>query len=181
MGTSSTPKELANKLARLAEGLSDERAGLTAGAQAAKRSLEAARNAAGVSPKNARMFYKNERERVVIGSRFPGWVINNPTRGHIIGARKLGTKAGFRKRQAGIGALAAFGGTNKFKPRNVKRGSKALGGGLAALAGGPRPYAFHPGTRGLGFWQKGAQAAQETAPKAFKQAQLTKPMREIFK
>lgn len=74
------------------------------------------------------------------------------TRPHIIVARQLTTRTGGRRRQARVGAMAAFGGSNRGvfgSFRNVRRGAKAL---TVPGASTPRAYAFHPGQRGRNAW-----------------------------
>ena len=85
---------------------------------------------------------------------------------HIIAARKLATRRGARRRQAGLGAVAAFGGSNRgaFGRMGTRRGAKAL---TVPGASGPKAYAFHPGTAGRNTWPIVKNRVRNGAPKVF--------------
>lgn len=109
----------------------------------------------------------------------PAPLVNNPIEQHFIGARLLGTRGSLRARAGGVGAVAAFGGSNagafgalsltrRYKGQDVARkGARAL-----STPDGPRAYAFHPGTHGKQIWQKARpkveRAAKEIVPRAYR-------------
>ncbi len=92
------------------------------------------------------------------------------TRRHVIVARRLTTRTGARLRARRLGAMAAFGGTNRGAfgaMRDVRGGKKAL-----AFAGsdGPKAYAFHPGMRGRNTWPLAKTKVAAATPAAYKRA-----------
>lgn len=89
------------------------------------------------------------------------------TKPHLITARRLTTRRGARSRTARIGAMAAFGGSNRGvfgSMRNVKRGKRAL---TIPGAATPKAYAFHPGSTGKNAWPIVRNRVRAGAPKVF--------------
>jgi hypothetical protein len=110
----------------------------------------------------------------------PWQIIENRTSAHIIVAKRLGRGQGRTSRARLAGSVSAFGGssrgvfgsliastrTNRSGAVLTRAGSAALGGKLAAAAGRPRPYAFHPGTTGKKPFAKGIDRGITPAKKA---------------
>lgn len=110
----------------------------------------------------------------------PWQIIENDTRPHIIVAKRLGRGQGRTAAASRAGTVSAFGGTSRgvfgalvASTRTARNGavlrragSAALGGALASAAGGPRPYAFHPGTKGKKAFSKGVRAGVPDAKRA---------------
>lgn len=101
--------------------------------------------------------------------------LNTGTKPHIIGARRLGTKQAFRNKASAIAAVAAFqlpGSRDNDgrvgRRRTVKSGRSRISTRSQALAldwaGAlhPTPYAFHPGTAGLGFVKAAVERGNAT-------------------
>lgn len=103
----------------------------------------------------------------LVGFRGPVHLVNNPTAAHFIGARRLGSRAALRQLSTGVGAVAAFGGSNRgtFGRFRGGRGKRAL-----TIGSNVRAYAFHPGTKGKRFFQKSLPAIQTATPAAYGRA-----------
>ena len=65
----------------------------------------------------------------------------------------------------------AWGPAGAF--RSVKRGKKAL-----TIGPNVRAYAFHPGTKGRGFWDRNKATARRVTTTVYKQAALPSMLRE---
>lgn len=92
---------------------------------------------------------------------------------HIIVARHLTTRTGARSKQDRIGAMAAFGGSNRgvfgqlkthTRKGRARRGKRAL---TIPGAGTPKAYAFHPGHRGRNAWPIVQNRVRRGAPDVF--------------
>lgn len=162
MGTSSSPAELAGKLASLANDLADTRIPLNAAALAAKGAfLASAAGAVGRKPQG---------KRKAIGARYdikgsgphavavvyytgPAHLLLNPTRPHRIEPRR---PRGSRTRR--------------------RRGARAL-----TVGANVRAWANHPGTAGKDPGARKAKAAAaKVAPKAYARAGFIEPLRRNF-
>lgn len=142
-----------------------------------------------------------ERERVISGStpisskireRFdirgdnltvkytgPAHLIDKPTSQHFIGAKSLGTRGSLKGKARRVGAVAAFGGSNRGafgSHRRTKNGKRAL-----TIGGNVRAYAFHPGTKGKRFFQKAKKKSYDKLPAVYARAGVTEPLRRAFK
>lgn len=108
----------------------------------------------------------------------PAHLINNRTRRHFIGAKRLGTRRSLSAKSRKVGTLAAFGGSNRGSFggfREVKNGKRAL-----TIGANPRAYAFHPGSPGKQFFQDAKKHATKSAPEAFAKAQVREPLKQVF-
>lgn len=98
------------------------------------------------------------------------------TDGHIIGARRRGTRAGFRKRYARsqANALVGVAGGRGARGQTLRSGryGKRSGKGALALRFGGRfaMYAAHPGSRGRNTWPQTKKRITEMAPREFRKA-----------
>ena len=128
---------------------------------------------------------RKESMTLIVSYDGPVHLVFGPTKRHIIVARRLTTRTGAKKRQARIGAMAAFGGSNRgvfgaMRPKVVDtRVFEATRGGGMVVSGGKltvnsgkqaltvpsgsstlRAYAFHPGTAGKdAVWPESKRAA----------------------
>ena len=203
MGVSSSPRELAAKLDRFGKDMGNVRVPLEATALHVKGLFQASAASAGALGKSpagkrkvigARYDFKNRKTvglaagSVVITYTGPAHLLNNPTAPHFIGARRLGSRRRLSGMSARVGATAAFGGSNRgafgglLPAERVTRSGAVRSGGKRALTIGSnlRAYAFHPGTRGKGFFQRAKAAAEATAPRVYARAGLTEPLRRNF-
>ena len=204
MGVSSSPRELAAKLDRFGKDLNNVRVPLEATALHVKRLFEASAASAGALGKSpagkrkmigARYDFKNRRGgatlgegQVIVTYTGPAHLLNNPTRPHFIGARRLGSRRRLSGMSARVGATAAFGGSNVgafggllAAQRTTRSGAVRSNGARALTINGDlRAYAFHPGTKGKGFFQRARAAAERTAPRVYAQKQLTEPLKRNF-
>lgn len=193
MGTSTSGSALGRKFMALAEGLGDTSVPLNATALHVKRIMEQSAASAGA------LGNKPAGKRKAIGVRYdirggkgsgqaliayvgPAHLINNPTSRHFIGASAFGSRKTLAGAAAGIGAVSAFGGTARGMLSGLKGSRRRRGTGKRALTigGNLRPYAFHPGTAGKGFFQKAKVRAIATAPSVYARKGLTDPLRKAF-
>ena len=122
---------------------------------------------------------------LIIGFDGPVHLVFGPTKRHLIVAKRLTTRTGARKRTARIGAMAAFGGSNRGtfgKLRSTTKLKETVNGAIEVQAfygkqaltipsgsGTMRAYAFHPGTKGKdAAWPAMKAAAVRTGPDKFK-------------
>lgn len=200
MGTSTSAAQLAGKLDRYARDMADTRVPLDATALHVKRLFEGSAASAGVlgrTPAGKRKKigarYDHVRDapgrgQVVVAYTGPAHLLNNPTRPHFIGARRLGSRRRLSRISGRVGATAAFGGSNAgafgslLGATRTTRSGAVRSTGAAALTIGAnlRAYAFHPGTRGKGFFQRARTAAEATAPRVYARKGLTEPLRRNF-
>lgn len=184
---------ISHRLAKVAQELAAaEKRAVGAGSLAIRRSVEKERGRVAPSGRlrnvgkngsklGVRYDIKGTRNPTsLIRATGPWQLIEHNTKPHIIVAKRLGRGQGRTDRARGAGAVSAFGGTSRgvfgsliASTRTTRTGavltragSAALGGGVASAAGGPRPYAFHPGTRGKGTFAKGVRAGIPDAKKA---------------
>lgn len=200
MGVSTSPAELARKFERLGHDLTDVSIPLEATALRGKQIFQA--SAGGLIGKTV------AGKRKAIGARYdlrakkaaegqavvtytgPAHLINNPTRPHVIVARRLG--ASRRSRSAAArrrDATLAFGGTASglfgsllAATRTTRSGAVRSNGAAALFFGGNEfaAYARHPGTRGKGFFDRAKTVAERELPAVYGRKQLTEPLRRIF-
>ncbi len=186
MGTSRSAAELGRKLDAFAKELGNNRGALDKTGLAGKGIFTSHAVKAGVYGKkvagkrkaiNARYDLTKDQRGVVVTYTGPAHLVNNPTKQHFIGARRLGTRAGMRRRSARIGAMAAFGGSNRggFGALRNVRGAQAL-----TIGADLRPYAFHPGTPGKGFYQDARAQCAKVLPGVYGRAAITTPLRKVF-
>lgn len=95
------------------------------------------------------------------------------TKQHIIVARHLASRTAARAKQDRIGAMAAFGGSNRgvfgALKTHTRRGKMRAGKRALTIpgAGTPKAYAFHPGHRGRNAWPIVQNRIRLGAPKVF--------------
>ena len=160
MGTSTSTSQLVGKLDKFARALGDTRPGLTAAAAAGKATfLAAGAGAVGVKPAG---------KRKAIGARYdlrgsgfkasatvtytgPAHLLNNPTKPHVITARRA-------------------------RARRSKRGALAL-----TIGPNVRASANHPGTRGKGFAQRAKATVAKQSPAIYSRAGITAPLKGVFR
>lgn len=204
MGTSSTPAQLAAKLDRFSKDLRDVTVPLEATALEGKRIFE--RSAASVGALGATIAGK----RKAIGARYdlnkaskqagravavitytgPAHLLNNPTRAHIIAARRLGlsrrrsTSRAARERDVTLafgGSAAGMFGALRSATRTTRSGALRSQGKAALTIGSDlRAYARHPGTHGKGFFQRARAMSESRLPAVYGRKQLTEPLRRSF-
>lgn len=161
MGTSLNTAQLVGKIDRLARELKDQKGALNQVGMAGKKIFLQAEAQAGVLGSTvagkrkaigARYDLTNDRRGVIVAVTGPAHLVNNPTRPHVIVARRpRGT-------------------------RSRRRGRQAL-----TIGGNVRASANHPGTRGKRFFEKARVVAARTLPGVYARAQLTAPLKEIFR
>lgn len=195
MGTSTSVAQLSRKFGKLADGLRDTRAPLDKTALAVKRIMESSAASAGVlgtvpagkrKPVGVRYNVRsqgNGASVAVISYTGPAHLLNNPTSQHFIGASGFGSRSSLAQAGRGIGAVTAFGGSGRgmltgLSQRRRRRGR--AGARALTINADLRPWAFHPGTAGLGFFQRAKPAAVKAAPLVYGRTGLTGPLREAF-
>lgn len=186
-------KAVAHRLGRVSSEMQRaQRTSVGSGSLALRRSVEHERNRVAPSGRlrnvgrsgaklGVRYDIKGTRNpTALIRATGPWQIIENNTSPHVIVAKRLGRGQGRTSRARLAGSVSAFGGTSRgvfgsliASTRTTRTGavltragSVALGGKLAAAAGGPRPYAFHPGTRGKKPFDKGIERGIAPAKKA---------------
>lgn len=194
---------MGRKIDALAKSLNDPKVPLNRTGLAGKRILERHAAGAGVLGTRARgkrkiisAFYDIDTSgrAVLIGYRGPAHLVMNPTRPHFIAPRGFGSLAALRRLGAGVGAAQAFGGTGRgvFAAAGVGRETHLASGGRRtsrrrkgsrALTIGPnlRGYAFHPGTKGKPVFKTARAEAQRELPGVYAKAQISEPLKAIFK
>lgn len=187
MGTSTTAKQLAGKLEKFAGEMRDSDRALNTVGMAGKGIYLSHAAKAGVlgskiAGKRKAIGAGYDRTRkgngVMVFYKGPAHLVNSPTKQHFIGAKRLGTRKGFNARAARVGAMAAFGGSNRGafgSLRQIRNGKRALliGGDYAA-------YAFHPGTAGKGFHARARAECEQRLPGVAGRASITGPLKAIF-
>lgn len=179
MGVSKTGVELAAKFYAAARAVdAGKKAGVTEAAFDVKAILEASAagaglvkgsKLAGVKWRGVVFDIKGTTNPVaLVRAAGPAHLHNNPTAPHFIGAKLLGTRGSLKGKSRRVGATAAFGGSNRGAfgaARELKRGSRAL---VIPGVESPRAYAFHPGTSGKGWWQRGMRRVPKAAVEAYR-------------
>lgn len=114
----------------------------------------------------------------------PVHLVEGPTAPHVIGAKLLTTRSGFRNR-ARSGRIGDTRSINRgafgalMLTRKTRRGIRDRRGARALTIGGNlRAYAFHPGTRGRGFWERNKADAKRIAPAVYRATALPSLIRE---
>lgn len=187
--TSGTSRELAAKLYSLADGVGEaNKKAVTQALMFAKEEFIAGGVAAGLrrggalpSHGKARWGARFDEGAVTKGSgrsnymglvRYVGpvhWAFGGTGR-HIIAARRLGSRRKAQQLAPRLGAMAAFGGSNRGafgQSRRKGRGAYAL---TVPGASTPRAYAFHPGMRGRNTWPIVKNRVRRGAPRVFPEA-----------
>ena len=178
MGTSTSAAQLATKFTRLAVGLADNKPALIKTGMAGKDIYAQARKrkVSGSTPisKKVKERFDLRPGEVIIRYTGPAHLLNNPTAPHFIASKKLGGSRRSRSARASrIGAMAAFGGSNRGAFGGKGRGALTINGSL-------RAYAFHPGTKGLKFHDDAKREAYRKLPDVYRKAGLTEPLRKAF-
>ena len=167
MGTSSSPDQLAKKFISAAEAINSNKPAMEKAAQATKAVFLTSLRQAGVqgtTPVSKRVKARydikgSQNVTALVRYTGPAHLLNNPTRGHGIVSRKSGGSRRTRsRRESGVGTRGAI-----------------------LVDGRPKAYARHPGTSGLGFFQRAKPVAAKVAPHEYRKAGVTEPMRRIFK
>lgn len=201
MGTSTSGAQMAGKIDRLARDLREVRVPLEATALEGKKIFQAAAASSGALGRGM------QGKRKLIGARYdlkprglgqgmaiitytgPAHLLNNPTRPHVIVARRLGATRRSRAsaaRQRDV--TLAFGGSARglfgaalAATRTTRSGAVRSNGALALTIGGDlRAYARHPGTRGKRFFQRARGISEQRLPHVYARKQLTEPLRRTF-
>jgi hypothetical protein len=206
MGVSTSAGQLAAKFEGLAKDIGNVRLPLEATALHTKKLMESSAASAGAlgrtpagrrKPIGVRYDFKGRGNTLGVGQVIvtytgPAHLLNNPTRPHVIAAKRLrlgrSRTASGRRRAERLGATLAFGGsTSGFfgalgPAQTTTRSGAVRSGGKRALTIGAnlRAYAFHPGTAGKGFFQKARTAAVASAPRVYAKAGLTAPLKRNF-
>jgi len=161
MGTSTSPAQFAAKIDRFAQELRDQKGALNQTGMAGKRIFQQSAAGAGVLGSaiagkrkaiGVRYDISRDKRGVIVSYTGPAHLVNNPTKAHRIEARR---PRGSRSR---------------------RRGRQAL-----TIGGNVRTSANHPGTSGKRFYEKAKAACVRTLPAVYARAQLTAPLRSIFK
>lgn len=186
---SSSAAEVADKFGRLALSIQrGKRTTVTDAALVVKDEFVAGMKRAGVTPgvskiaggkANARFDIKGAgNPTALVKYRGAFHLVENDTKRHFIGARKLGTRRGLAGRAREVGVNAAFGGSNRGafgSLRQVKNGKRAL-----TVGGNLRAYAFHPGTRGKNTWPETKRRSADAAVKTLKSGMRTNMIKAGF-
>lgn len=161
MGTSTGWRQLSNKLERLGTAMGDNKA---------------AGNTTGMAGKA--IFLRHAAQAGVLGKKIAG--------------KRKAIDAGYDLTDNGHGVLVFYKGpahlvnnptkAHRIEPRRP-RGSRSRRRGRQALTigGNVRASANHPGTAGKGFFQRAHAECQRVLPGVYGRAQITKPLKEIFR
>ena len=162
MGTSRTAAQFGNKINALAKELTDNRGAANKVGLAGKQIfLGHGAGAVGRKPAGKRKIIGARydtvkdsagRSSVIVTYTGPAHLLNNPTKPHRIEPRR---PRGSRSRRKGRQALT-------------------IGGDL-------RAGADHPGTKGKNFYRKARAQCVKTLPGIYGKAQLTEPLRKVFR
>lgn len=187
MGVSRTADQFVGKLKATEKVLGEQgdRRSLMPVAEVVKGTLERSAAQAGlrkgskIAGKPWRGVYiRNQGAReLAVGYASPAHLVNNRTKAHVIGARKLGTRKAINKRTTGaslIGFLAGSGVAASFKPRSITAGAKALHWGTNFAA-----YVRSPETRGKRFYERAKPVAQQEGGKAMQQS-VSRALARVF-
>jgi hypothetical protein len=167
VGKSNSAAELAKKLSSAGEALSSNKPAVEKAAQVTKAVFLTSLHQAGVTGTTpvskrvkARYDIKGTHDAsALVRYTGPAHLLNNPSRPHGIVSRKSGGSRRTRsRRDSGVGTRGAI-----------------------LVDGSPKAYARHPGTRGLGFFQRAVPAAAKLAPSAYRKAGVQEPLRRLFK
>ena len=166
MGTSKSPAEMVGKIRAL--GTATERSAqqaVGAGALATKTIMVQTAGARGL-PLGAKIAGKKwsvgydvkggRNPAALVRYRGPFHLFDNPTKPHVITAKRLGT----RTSRASRAARASTGGAGAFGGFGERRGAKAL-----AIGGNLRAYANHPGTAGARSFPAARAIAELRVPR----------------
>lgn len=198
MGTSTSAREFGAKLHKLSQQIGDVKPALIEGAEVGKALFRASAASAGVlgstvEGKRKPVGVKDDfvkiqgQDGVVVTYTGPAHLVNNPTKPHFIGARRLGSRRRLAGLSAGVGAVTAFGGTAQgmfgslLDQRTTRSGVQRQASRALKIEGNFRPYAFHPGTPGKGFFQSAKPKVVAVVPRVVANRQLTQPLRAIFR
>jgi hypothetical protein len=163
MGVSRSPAELAGKLASAASAIGDTKIPLTATAQAVKGDFVSSLRDVGVHgttkvSKAVKARYDIKGDTALVKYTGPAHLLDRPTRAHSLVSRKnRGTRRGRGSRTSGVGARGAI-----------------------LVNGSPKAFAMHPGTKGLHFFARARNKAEQTAPRVYQREGVLEPLRRIF-
>jgi hypothetical protein len=167
MGKSSSPDQLAKKLMATADALGSNKAAIERTAFVTKTVFQTAlRNegVTGTTPVSRRVKARydvkgTQNASAIVRYTGPAHILNNPTRSHGIVSRKSGGSRRSRsRRESGVGTRGAI-----------------------LVNGQPKAYARHPGTRGLGFFQRAKATSVKVVPHEYRKAGIQEPLRRIFR
>ena len=167
MGTSNSSAQLTKKILSVSEALGSNRPAMERTALATKVVFVQALSQAGVKGTTpvsrkvkARYDVKGTQSATaLVRYTGPAHLLNNPSRPHSIVSKKTGRSRRFRStRESGVGTRGAI-----------------------LVNGNPKAYALHPGTRGLGFFQRAKTVATKVAPLEYRRAGIQEPLRRIFR
>ena len=167
MGTSNSAAELTKKIMSVSEAIVSNKPAIERAAFASKQVFEASLRQSGVQgstpiSRKVRARYDvkgTQNATAIVRYTGPAHLLNNPTRPHSIVSRKnRGSRASRSARQSGVGTRGAI-----------------------IVNGQPRAIARHPGTRGLGFFQRAKPIAAKVAPLEYRKAGLQEPLRRAFR
>ena len=184
MGTSRSVAELSGKFARFGVTLSDSRAALGEVGDAGKDIFHDALRKKGVDgttkvSRAVKVRYDLRPGRVTVRYTGPAHLLDRPTSRRVITPRGMrGSRRSRQARAANAGTVAAFGGNlaGAFGSFTNKSGARAL-----VINGQPRAYAFHPGTKGLGFFKLAKAEAVDELPEVYRDMGLRTALREVFR
>jgi len=113
----------------------------------------------------------------LVAFRGPVHLVLGNTKPHVIGAKRLSTRSGFKVRTKQLGVNAAFGGSNRGAFGKMRAATVTNKGGITrafngkqalTIGGNLRAYAFHPGTHGdSGVWPAAKAAAIRIGPDTY--------------
>jgi hypothetical protein len=167
VGKSNSAAELSKKLLSAGEALHSNKPAIEKAAQVTKVVFLTSLRQAGVTGTTpvskrvkARYDVKGTHDATaLVRYTGPAHLLNNPSRPHGIVSRKSGGSRRSRsRRESGHGVRGAI-----------------------LIGGQPKAYASHPGTRGLGFFQRAKPAAAKIAPATYRKAGVQEPLRRLFK
>lgn len=167
MGTSNSSAELTRKLLHVSEAIVSNKPAIERAAFATKTVFTQSLKQSGVKGTTpisrkvkARYDIKGtQNATAIVRYTGPAHLLNNPTRAHsIVSKKNRGSRASRSRRESGVGAK-----------------------GAVLVNGQPRSFARHPGTRGLGFFQRAKPIAAKIAPLEYRKAGLQEPLRRVFR
>lgn len=178
MGTSRTPGEFIGKIRAAENRLHNfDRKSVLPVADAVKQVFTASAASAGLRrgskianrPWRGVYVRNSGTQNLAVGYAAPAHLVNNKTRRHVIGAKKLGTRRTIASRVAAGKGL---------KVNDKRFGSTVLHWGGA---GGPfARYVQHPGTRGKQFYEKALPPAEARARVEFQRG-VNRTLAAVFK
>lgn len=184
MGVSRSPEQLAAKFAYAATAIGDNKVAIERTAFAVKQVFQASLAMSGVTgstriSRAVKVRYSvkgKQNATALVRYTGPAHLLNNPTKPHFITPKGVRGSRRSRQERATLARTSRpeFKGFGSFTD---KKGARAL---TIGSGGEPRAYAHHPGTSGLGFYQRAVPIAARVAPQVYRQAGFREPLRRIF-